>query len=315
MPAVVALPMVKKLRLEGLLATFVVPAPMGCNLNCSFCLIRARQEAPPGGDALGVEHYVGFLDTLAARHQVGIVSLQGYEPLLPESWAYSEALLSRAMSLGIPSALVTNGTYLRDHIADLDCLDVAGITVSLDASSAELHDRSRGTNGAFAKTVASIKAAASSSLRPRLMVASVLQTRRAHYLYGVPRLLASLGVGQWVVNPVLGVGREARGGHVQQYDEISAHLLALQKRAGEHGIEMVVDDELDLLIRDARSSKVVPIERPRLRRLPRLSRVVRLAPNGSCTMGEDVLQRVGGHTPHWRPDLEDVTAFVARAVG
>lgn len=308
MPAVAALPMAKKLRLEGLIATFVVPAPKGCNLNCSFCIVRARDEAPAGAGALSVGDYIRFLDAMAAKQQIGIMSLQGYEPLLPESWAYSEALLKRSSELGIVTALVTNGTHLVDRVVDLVRLDVAGVTVSLDASVPELHDLSRGTPGAFAKTVSGLKEAAASSLRQRIIVASVLQPRRAHYLRGVPALLASLGIEQWVITPVLRVGQNAAGGPVQHYDEIACELLVLQKLAKEHSIDMLVDDEFDHLMTD--SPNVVPIEQPRFRRLPRLSRVVRLTPTGSCSVGEDILRRVDDQTPHWQPQVEDADSFV-----
>lgn len=310
MPAVAALPMAKKLRLEGFLATFVVPAPKGCNLNCSFCIVRARQEAPVGVGALSVDDYVRFLDSVCARQEVGIVSLQGYEPLLPESWEYSEALLQRASDLGIVTALVTNGTYLVDHIDDLVRLDVAGLTVSVDASTADLHDLSRGTQGAFAKTIAGLKKAAVSPLLERTMVASVLHSRRARYLHGMPALLESMGLKQWVVTPILRVGKNAAGGPVQRYEDIASDLLGLQKLAKKHGIEMIVDDEFDHLMDD--SYNVVPIEKPRFRRLPRLSRVVRLTPTGSCSVGEDILRRVDGQIPHWRPNLEDADSFVER---
>ena len=310
MPAVAALPMAKKLRLEGLIATFVVPAPKGCNLNCSFCIVRARREAPAGAAELSIKDYTTFLDSLAAQQRVGIMSLQGYEPLLPESWPYSEALLKRASELGIPSALVTNGTHLAERIADLVRLDVAGITVSLDAATPELHDTSRGTAGAFDMTVEALKRAAASSLCDRIIVASVLQPRRAEYLRNMPKLLASLGVKQWVVTPVLRVGRTTMGGPVQAYNDIAIELLSLQRFAKEHDIDMLVDDEFELLIND--TSNVVPIAKPRFRTLPRLSRVIRLAPTGSCSVGEAILRRVDEKTPLWQPALEDAGKFVSR---
>lgn len=314
MPAVVALPMAKKLQLEGLIATFVVPAPNGCNLNCPFCLVRARREAPVGSDALAVHDYVAFLDAVSSGHDVGIMSLQGYEPLLPESWEYSKALLERATRLGIATALVTNGTYLREHVADLVRLDVAGITVSLDSATSELHDRSRGTPGAYAAALEGLKAAAASALQPRIMVASVLQPRRAQYLHGMPQLLASLGITQWVVSPLLRVGRDSAGRHVQGFEDIASELLVLQKLCRQHGVEMVVDDEFDLYLRSQASSNVVPITLTQVRRLPPLSRVVRLSPDGSCSVGEDVLRRVDARIPCWKPETENALSFVERAL-
>lgn len=310
MPAIAALPMAKKLRLEGLIATFVVPAPKGCDLNCSFCIVRARQEAPAGTGVLSVDDYVRFLESITVKQKVGLMSLQGYEPLLPESWAYSEALLKRAPELGIATALVTNGTHLSDRVDDLVRLDVAGITVSLDSDIPELHDMSRGTLGAFAKTISGLKKATASPLRQSIIVASVLQPRRAHYLQGMPKFLASLGVEQWVVTPVLRVGRQKAGAPVQLYADIACELLSLQKLAKKHSIDMLVDDEFDHLMND--SSNVVPIKQPCFRRLPRLSRVVRLTPTGSCSVGEDILRRVDDQIPHWQPQTEAADSFVER---
>lgn len=75
---------------------------------------------------------------------------------------------------------------------------------------------------------------------------------------------------------------------LQRYRERAAGFL--QKLAKGTGIELVVDDEFDLLMKD--SSNVVPITQPRFRKLPRLSRVVRLTPSGSCSVGEDILRHV-----------------------
>jgi MoaA/NifB/PqqE/SkfB family radical SAM enzyme len=309
MPAVAALPMAKKLRLEGLIATFVVPAPRGCNLNCSFCIVRARREAPAGASSLQVEDYVRFFEALCEREPTGLMSLQGYEPLLPESWSYSEALLARSAELGVPSALVTNGTHLAEHVDDLVRLGVAGVTISLDSADPVLHDLSRGTPGAFEQTLNGLRAVAASELRDRTLVASVLQSRRAHYLDGIPALLASLGIQEWIVTPMLRIGRESAGSTVQGYAEIIRELIRLNRLAKSHGIDMLVDDEFEKLV--AEESKVVPIESPQFRRLPRLSRVVRLSPDGSCSVGEEILRRVDDAVPHWNPH-ESAGRFVTR---
>lgn len=311
MPAVAAMPVAKKLRVSGLVATFVVPAPRGCNLNCSFCIVRARREAPVGESALRVADYVHFFDALREHEHVGIMSLQGYEPLLPESWSYSEALLARAAEFAIPTALVTNGTHLAERVADLERLDLAGVTVSLDSADPAVHDQSRGTPGAFARTLQGLQALATSPLRERTLVASVLQSRRGRHLDGMPELLASLGIGAWVVTPLLRVGRTAAGGPVQKYADIVRELVRLQRLARAAGIEMLVDDEFEKLVADA--STVVPIEQPTFRRLPRLTRVVRLTPDGSFSVGEEILQRVGPGIARWSPD-KSARQFVADAL-
>ena len=107
MPAIAALPMAKKLRLEGLIATFVVPAPKGCNLNCSFCIVRARHEAPEGASALSVGDYVRFLDAMAGKEKIGVMSLQGSDekPELPPIGVVNDYLTAWLAQAGIVSAL------------------------------------------------------------------------------------------------------------------------------------------------------------------------------------------------------------------
>jgi hypothetical protein len=83
--------------------------------------------------------------------------VQGYELLLPESLPYTQAILATGRFLGLPTTFVTNGVKLGDAVDLLKTLSPSKIAISLDAASAEIHDRIRGVAGSWA--VAGIKRA------------------------------------------------------------------------------------------------------------------------------------------------------------
>ena len=128
--------------------TLVVPAPRGCDLSCPFCYIKQRKEDASSID-LTPEDYVNFIKISAFERTLGVICIQGYEPLLPEAITYTEEILAVGQRLSIPSRLVTNGTHLRQSVPLLAKLKPARIAVSLDSAEAAVHDRQRGKAGAF----------------------------------------------------------------------------------------------------------------------------------------------------------------------
>src|SRR5258708_4644125 len=99
---------------SGQFLTFVVPAPGGCNLNCSFCIVRQRREI--GETCLTPHDLMRFIREAIEYTPTFALAIQGYEPLLHESRPLSQAILGTGRFLGIPTSLVTNGTKLADAI-------------------------------------------------------------------------------------------------------------------------------------------------------------------------------------------------------
>jgi len=310
MPFGLALPKNVDLAPNEFAVTVVVPAPRGCNLNCSFCFIRARREADASHIVLRGGDYVQFIEEMAARKNVVLISLQGYEPLLPESWPISKAILEKARELGVPTALVTNGTHLAERLDELAALGIGGITVSLDSDQADWHDLTRRTDGAFAQTIIGIERAMNTVLRDKLIVASVLQRGKAHFLTGMPRLLAELGLRFWVVTPVHKVGFNMGHATVEPPVDVVRAFASLNREALRHGISMLVDDEFEALIQNA--GKAIDLAQLRLRNLSRLDHVVRLSPDGSCGIGRDILKRSDACGLVWNPNGEAASAFAER---
>ncbi|MEZ5935331.1 MAG: radical SAM protein [Alphaproteobacteria bacterium] len=293
----------------GLRLTFVVPAPTGCNLACAFCYIQQRGEADTN-NLLQPNDYVSYINEIESKHgEVSNLCIQGYEPLLPDSFPYTRAILSTGQWLNIPTSLVTNGTHLAQWVDELAVLAPGRISVSLDAAEAEAHDRQRGKQGAFASTVEGLKKAVDSlPAATELVVTSVLIPKRRAQLDAMPELLKEIGVKRWVVTALQKVGKDRPGGPVGEREKILADLRILRDRAEAAGIDFKVDDEFDGL---ASGGSADDFEMNRIRRLQNPDGVYRLVPDGRCSKGADILKPLSDDTPRWDPKTQDAASFLA----
>jgi pyruvate-formate lyase-activating enzyme len=293
----------------GQLLTFVVPAQGGCNLKCSFCLIRQRREA--AGDCLQPEDLARFIREVAERSPIFALAIQGYEPLLPTSLPYTRAVLEIGRSLGVPTTLITNGVLLHDAIELLNRLPPTKIAISLDSDSAAIHDRVRGVAGAWTATVAGIKRAVDVlAPRTKLAVSSVLLPSKRDHLEGMPAWLQEAGIEEWIVNPLLRFGPEKCNGPVGERRSLFQSLLGLKEAADRAAIHLKVDDEFDRL--DHRSACVQQPELGSLevRKLPAAIDIFRLGPSGRCSVGQDIMKPVTSDVPQWRPNAANAGQFL-----
>jgi MoaA/NifB/PqqE/SkfB family radical SAM enzyme len=245
---------------------------------------------------------VRFVREAVEQRPTFALAIQGYEPLLPESLPFTQAILGTGRFLGIPTSLVTNGTKLADAVDLLTTLAPSKIAVSLDAALAETHDRIRGEAGAWAATVGGIgRAIDALAPRTRVVVSSVLQPSRRHYLEGMPALLRSIGVDRWLINPLLRVGRNQAGGPVANRESLFRDLRVLQEAARCEGIRLTVDDEFDHLRHDTACISEPSLRALHVRTLPANVEIFRLTPSGQCSVGDHILKQVTPDTPRWVP--------------
>src|SRR5215468_2745907 len=253
--------------ITGQFLTFVVPALNGCNLKCPFCLVRQRREITDTN--LQPDDLARFIREAAERAPIFAVAVQGYEPLLPESLPYTQAILATGRFLGLPTTFVTNGVELSDAVNLLRTLSPNKIAISLDAASAEIHDRIRGVAGAWAAAVRGIeRAIAVLAPRTRLVVSSVLLPSRRHYLDAMPARLREIGIDRWIINPLLRVGVDQAGGPVSDRASLFRDLRILQEAAERAGVRLTVDDEFGHLSHDAASASHPSLRKLHVRALP-----------------------------------------------
>ena len=140
-----------------------------------------------------------------------------------------------------------------------------------------------------------------------LAVTSVLIPKRRRQLDAMPALLANLGIKRWVVTALLKVGKETIGGPVGERRKIFNDLKALQEEAALYGIEFVADDEFGKLTVCPDDQTATSL---RIRRLSRPDYIYRLAPNGQCSKGIDLLRELPEDALRWRPGTVHANDFI-----
>lgn len=300
-------PLVEKTK--DVVLTFVVPSHEGCNLNCSYCYIKQRNEVFGNHSTLLPSAYVEFISGIADKRKIGCISLQGEEPLLPESMPYTKAILSISQKLNIPTAIVTNGTHLAEVTKTLARYkNLEELTVSLDAADAKTHDKLRGKDGTFELAINGLKKSMSIvSLSKIVSVNSVLFPGNTERLIGIPELLQALGIYQWFVTPAIKIGETSFGGPVSSWDELMIDLELLYNVSSKYGINMIVEDEYDCY-RNYRQEfpPTIPL---RFRNLDHPEGVLRLLPDGSCEAGHELLRKYRREAPRWMPGIEHPDSF------
>ena len=309
MVAILAYPKPLVEKTKDVVLTFVVPSHEGCNLNCSYCYIKQRNEVLDRHPTLLPNDYAKFISGIAERRKIGCISLQGEEPLLPESMPYTKAILSISQKLNIPTAIVTNGTHLATVTKTLARYkNLEELTVSLDAADAKTHDKLRGRNGAFKLAINGIKKSMSIvSLSKIVSVNSVLFPGNTERLIGIPELLQELGIHQWFVTPAIKIGDNYFGGPVSSWDELMLDLELLYNMSSKYGINMIVEDEYDYYRKyRQKSPPTIPL---RFRNLDHPEGVLRLLPDGTCEAGHELLRKYRREAPRWIPGIEHPDSF------
>ena len=300
---------------QGVILTFVVPAPRGCNLGCPFCFIRQRRE-----DLLPIrlrpQDYVSFISEIAEERPIAAVCVQGYEPLLPESFEYTRLILEKGRRLHVPTSLVTNGTYLEEFVLELRDLQPFRIAVSLDAADHFLHDRQRRKTGAWHSAVKGLeRAVAELPDTTEIVATSVLLPKRRQQLDAIPQLLRRLGVDSWVVTILQTIGNLGIGGPVGSSESILSDLKILQSHSLEQGIELHVDDEFGRIQSLADDLPEGFSEQLRVRRLKRPDGVIRLLPSGHCAIGLNIMKQQNLDERSWTPGEDFAADYVASLDG
>jgi MoaA/NifB/PqqE/SkfB family radical SAM enzyme len=133
-----------------------------CNLHCPMCPIPLNKT----GKALDTGQALALIDALAGLGVTGI-SFTGGEPLLRSDLFQ---LMRRAQGHGLDVLLITNGTELDKHAEAILEVRPTSIMVSIDGSTPEIHDRSRGQSGAYQKTLQGIRALKSAMQRRGIFI-------------------------------------------------------------------------------------------------------------------------------------------------
>jgi radical SAM protein len=178
-----------------------------CAYSCAHCRAEATPRRDP--DELDTEQAFAVVDDLTRFDPSPILVLTGGDPLMRRDVLEIAAHADRS---GLRVALTPTATALttRDRMVEARDMGVRRVAFSLDAPSAPLHDRFRGFQGSFDRTLTGIEAAAEAGLP--LQVNTTACLLNAHVMEEMAGLVAELGAVQWSVFFLVPTGRGRRLG-------------------------------------------------------------------------------------------------------
>jgi heme b synthase len=172
-----------------------------CDLACLHCRAVAQPYADPR--QLSSDEAFRLIDDIADFGEPVILILTGGDPLKrPDIFSVAE----RARRAGLRVVMSPSGTHVTPaSVSELKRVGVQRISVSLDGSTAALHDRFRQVSGAFEQATASLAYAGEGGL-PFQINTTVTQHNR-HDLADMLRLAVALGAVTWDVFMLVPTGR------------------------------------------------------------------------------------------------------------
>jgi heme b synthase len=171
-----------------------------CNLACIHC--RASATADTGSDDCSTAEAVRILDDIAS-YAKPVVVLSGGEPLLR---ADVFDIAAHGTNLGLRMCLATNGLLITPEVcAKMKAAGIRMVSLSLDGSTAEVHDNFRNVPGAFEGILRGARLLREHGVE--FLINSSFTRRNQHDIPNVFRLAKEMGAKAWYLFMIVPTGR------------------------------------------------------------------------------------------------------------
>jgi len=172
-----------------------------CNLKCVHCRSSSTLEVE-GHPDFSFEEAVRVLDDIASYAQP-VVVLSGGEPLLREDVF---DIAAHGTKKGLRMCLATNGTLVTQEVCGrIKEAGIKMVSLSLDGSSAAVHDDFRSQPGAFDSTVNAAKLFKENGIS--FLINSSFTKRNQDDIPKIYKLAKSLGATAWYMFMIVPTGR------------------------------------------------------------------------------------------------------------
>jgi radical SAM protein with 4Fe4S-binding SPASM domain len=155
-----------------------------CNLRCSYCY---SESGPQNSLHLSEEE---LLDLVEQADAMGVYTIDftGGEFLLHPAWHQA---LKFSNAKQIATTVHTNGTALTEkNVHILRACEASRVNVAIDSHISSDHDRIRGLDGAFLKTIEGVKRALAAGLKVRVTL--MVHKENQHTIGDAPRTLREM---------------------------------------------------------------------------------------------------------------------------
>ncbi len=208
-----------------------------CNLRCIHC--RASSEETSAEGDFTTEEALRLLDDIAGLSKP-VVVLSGGEPLLRKDVF---EIAAHGTSLGLRMCMATNGVLIDDEVCrQMRKSEIRMVSLSLDGSTAAIHDNFRQQPGAFDGTLRGIDFLKRHGIP--FLINSSFTKRNQKDIPQVFRLARSLGAKAWYMFMIVPTGR---GEEIfeelipkEEYEEILKWHYEMEKELQEAGDEILV---------------------------------------------------------------------------
>ena len=197
-----------------------------CDLACKHCRAAAQPIAHP--DQLTHEEGKALIDQIAEM-RVPVFIFTGGDPLKrPDLYE----LIRYCDQKGVKVAVTPSATPLltREAILKMKEAGVVRMGISLDGSTPEIHDKFRGLDGAWARTIQAIQWAGEAGMP--IQVHSTISRHNANDLDGLCNLFERLNIVMWNVFFLVPVGRGQLGDLLsgEEFEQVFGKIYELSHR-------------------------------------------------------------------------------------
>ena len=172
-----------------------------CNLKCVHCRSSSGMEVE-GHPDFSLEEGLRVIDDIASYAQP-VVVLSGGEPLLREDVF---ELAAHGTEKGLRMCLATNGTLVTQDICDkIKESGIRMVSLSLDGSTAEVHDNFRNVPGAFDGMINAARLFKENDIK--FLINSSFTKRNQDEVPKIYKLARKLGATAWYMFMIVPTGR------------------------------------------------------------------------------------------------------------
>jgi len=173
-----------------------------CGLVCQHCRACAQTHADP--DELSTQESFALIDQLAEFPEPPMLVLTGGDPFCRSDIF---PLIEHATEVGLETAITPSATPLvtRDAIKRLRNAGIHRMAISIDGADAETHDRFRGVEGSFARSLDILRDAREIGLPTQIN--TTLTPDNMSQIDAMGDLFAQSGIVLWSVFFLVPVGR------------------------------------------------------------------------------------------------------------
>lgn len=172
-----------------------------CNLKCVHCRSASKEEVA-GHPDFPTEEAFRLIDDIAS-FSMPVLVLSGGEPLM-RSDVFDIA--KHGSEKGLRISLATNGTLVAEETCErIKESGIKTVSISLDGSTAKVHDNFRNQKGAFSKIINAARLFKEHDIK--FIINSSFTKRNKEGIPGVYKLSKELGAFAWYMFMVVPTGR------------------------------------------------------------------------------------------------------------